>query len=101
MAPLKWREVPAPFVCPSAVECVMRALPLNKACGVDRVPAQVYRECATVLAAPFACVLNASLRAASVPAQWKHAFVTPVAKIQQPSAPGEFRPLTAAEIAFV
>lgn len=60
-------------------EC-LRALDINKACGLDGIPARILKECALEISPTLCSLFNKSLSTGSVPDEWKKANVTPVHK---------------------
>lgn len=80
--------------------CMFRMLDNLKptATGLDGIPAWFLRLGAPVLAAPLAELINSSLAGGIVPAQWKTAFITPIAKVANPSQPSDFRPISVTSI---
>jgi len=64
------------------------------ATGLDQIPAWFLRLGAPVFAAPIAQLFNQSMASATVPHQWKKAYITPIPKIPHPTAPTEYRPIS-------
>jgi len=70
----------------------------DTAAGPDGLPAWFLRLSAPAIASPLAWLYNHSLSQGLVPVQWKSATITPVAKIQQPLGPADFRPISVTPI---
>lgn len=64
------------------------------ATGLDSLPAWFLRLGAPVFCAPLAQLFNQSINSGVVPRQWKKAIITPIPKIQHPTQPNEYRPIS-------
>ena len=64
------------------------------ATGLDLVPAGFLRLTASVIAAPIAELYNQSIARVVVPIKWKKAFIAPVLKKWNPTAPEDYRPIS-------
>ena len=63
------------------LEGILSKINVNKAPGVDNLPARILRSCAKELSIPLAHKLfNLSLRTGKMPTLWKSANVTPIHK---------------------
>ena len=78
----------------AGVQKLLNRLKPNKACGPDKIPNRVLKELAPVLAPPLTALYNKSLEAGTVPAEWRHAFVTPVYKKEDKHSPSNYRPVS-------
>ncbi len=77
------------------VKAVIMALKNTGAEGVDKIPVQVLRLGAPVLAAPVAHLIGVSIRTSTVPDGFKLAIVHPVHKKKKPAATaGSYRPVS-------
>ena len=57
---------------------ILHSLRVNKAAGLDKIPARLVRDAETELAPSIAYLINKSIKDGSVPALWKVARVTPL-----------------------
>ena len=64
------------------------------ATGLDELPAWFLRIGAPVFAKYIAKLFQRSIREGVVPAQWKRAYIRPIAKVSSPSVPADFRPIS-------
>ena len=64
------------------------------ATGLDRIPAWFLRLIAPVFSAPIAQLFNRSIDTATVPAQWKRAFITPIVEVLNPTSAVDCRPIS-------
>ena len=78
----------------AGVQKLLNRLKPNKACGPDKIPNRVLKELAPVLAPPLTALYNKSLEEGTVPAEWRHAFVTPVYKKGDKHSPSNYRPVS-------
>ena len=65
-----------------AVCKILHSLRVNKAAGLDKIPARLVRDAETELAPSIAYLINKSAKDGSVPALWKVARVTPLYKAE-------------------
>ncbi len=70
----------------------------DTASGPDNLPSWFLRIAAPFIAAPFAYIANLLLSFSYVPLEWKSATITPVPKIQPPTHPSEFRPISVTSV---
>jgi hypothetical protein len=66
----------------------------HTATGLDALPAWFLRVGAPVFAAPIQQIFNLSLTTSEVPVQWKSAFIVPIPKINTPTCPADYRPIS-------
>ena len=62
------------------VEEILRSLKINKAAGLDKIPARLLRDAGKELTPSITFLVNKSLNDETVPALWKVAYVTPLHK---------------------
>ena len=79
------------------VEPLLRKLK-NTAPGCDNIPAWVFRTCSYELAGVVSFIINYTIRAGSIPANWLTATVTPVPKCAIPNDLSDFRPISVTPI---
>ena len=60
-------------------KCIER-LNEKKACGPDKIPIKVLKQCGNELAPILTCIFKQSLSTGEVPLDWKHANVVPIFK---------------------
>ncbi|MDW0252237.1 MAG: reverse transcriptase family protein, partial [Nitrososphaeraceae archaeon] len=83
-------------VC-STPDLVLKAIHKLKnslSCGVDLLPAYLYKQLAMSIAYPLNIIFNLSLSTSKLPADWKAAIVTPVFKKGLASDPSNYRPIS-------
>ena len=78
----------------AGVQKLLNRLKPNKACWPDKIPNRVLKELAPVLAPPLTALYNKSLEEGTVPAEWRHALVTPVYKKGDKHSPSNYRPVS-------
>ena len=84
-----------PFVItPTEVESVLKSLSLGKASGPDTVNNRILKELSVELSSPLADLFNQSLSTSIFPDAWKEAYVSPIFKNGDRSAPGNYRPIS-------
>ena len=62
------------------LEGILSKISVNKAPGVDNLPARILRTCAKELSIPLAHLFNLSLRTGKMPTLWKSANIKPIHK---------------------
>ena len=72
----------------------MEELDVNKATGLDLIPAWLLKQCSCTLANPVAYIFNKSLESCIVPSQFKKAKVKPVFKKGDPCQASNYRPIS-------
>ena len=76
------------------VEKLLKNLKPGKAAGPDNVSPRVLKELAETIADPLTRIFRKSLSEGSVPADWKHANVSPIFKKGQKYDPANYRPIS-------
>ena len=71
---------------PFAIEKKLNSIDIHKSNGPDEVPNWFLRDFSVWLAEPLAAIFNMSISTGHVPCFWKRANVTPIPKIDHPSA---------------
>ena len=64
------------------------------ATGLDLLPSWFLRLGAPAFAKPIAELFNLSIATSIVPTQWKRACIRPINKVQNPTGPADFRPIS-------
>jgi hypothetical protein len=82
------------FVSTIFVEKELRSLKRSKATGIDDLPPNLIKDCATVIAKPLAHIINLSIKSSTVPALWKSAKVKPIFKSGDSDLVENFRPIS-------
>ena len=74
----------------------LKALNSKKSSGlhVHDIPVRLVKDGAEALARPLTLLMNRTINEGSLPADWKHAIVTPVHKAGSKSDPSNFRPIS-------
>ena len=70
----------------------------STATGTDGLPAWFLRLGAPVFCQPLMRLFNLSIATSSVPKQWKHAIICPVAKVAVPKSAADYRPISVTPI---
>ena len=79
------RNTTPPLPSIGQVKCCLKHLNTRKATGVDKIPAWILKRYHDDLAPVVHNILTASIRQCKYPSQYKHALVSPVAKVRNPS----------------
>ena len=66
----------------------------KKSPGADGVPSWIFRDFSIFLAPAITYLFNRSFDEGQVPSCFKHALITPVPKVQKPSSPAQYRPIS-------
>ena len=74
-------------------KCIER-LNEKKACGPDKIPIKVLKQCGNELAPILTCIFKQSLSTGEVPLDWKHANVVPIFKKGNRCKPENYRPVS-------
>ena len=70
------------------------ALDTNKASGIDGISAKMLRETAHSIIPAVTRLFNISLTLGKLPADWKHALITPIPKSTEMAAVSNYRPIS-------
>ena len=87
-------SVPTFLVDNKGVHKLLLDLNPHKAQGPDNIPTRFLKEFATEISPALTLVFQASLQQGMVPDDWKQAFVTPVFKKGDRTAPSNYRPIS-------
>ena len=77
-----------------AVSKILRSLKVNKAAGLDKIPARLVRDAEVELAPSLTYLINKSITDETVPALWKVARVTPLYKSEDKLLVENYRPIS-------
>ena len=77
------------------VEEILRSLKINKAAGLDKIPARLLRDTTKELTPSIKFLLNESLNDGTVPALWKVARATLLHKTDDMLLVENYRPISA------
>ena len=69
-------------------------LDITKACGPDRIPSRLLKECANEITLSLCMMFNTLLKTACLPKEWKEANVTPVHKKDSKELASNYRPIS-------
>ena len=72
----------------------LKALNSKKSSGLHNIPVRLVKDGAEALTRPLTLLMNRTINEGSLPADWKHATVTPVHKAGSKSDPSNFRPIS-------
>ena len=81
-------------VKPKVVSKILHSLKVNKAAGLDKIPARLLRDAKEELAPSITYLINKSITDGSVPALWKVARVTPSYKAEDKLLVENYRPIS-------
>ena len=73
---------------------ILKSLKVNKAAGVDKIPAKLIRDAEAELAPSINYLVNKSIKDRVVPAQWKVARVSPLYKAEDRLQTENYRPIS-------
>ena len=76
------------------VEHMLKSLDCSKACGPDKISAQMLKYTASTIAPSIARLFNCSIHSGKLPDQWKLSMIVPIPKSSQMSEPGNYRPIS-------
>ena len=79
---------------PDEVYNALVALDVTKSQGPSGISPRVLKECATVLAQPFADFFTICINSASIPSQWKVHLIVPIPKSGNRSVVNNYRPIS-------
>ena len=83
------------FYCTTdEVEHMLKKLDCSKACGPDKISAQMLKYIASSIAPSIARLFNHSIHCAKLPDQWKLSMIVPIPKASRMSEPGNYRPIS-------
>ena len=77
-----------------AVSKILHSLKVNKAAGLDKIPARLVRDAEVELAPSLTYLINKSITDGTVPALWKVARVTPLYKSEDKLLVENYRPIS-------
>ena len=69
-------------------------LDTTKACGPDKIPAHLLKECSEQIAPSLCSLFNHSLSLGQISLEWKSADVTPIRKKDSKEAAKNYRPIS-------
>ena len=69
-------------------------LDTTKACGPDKIPARLLKECSEQIAPSLCSLFNHSLSIGQIPREWKSADVTPIHKKDSKEDAKNYRPIS-------
>ena len=72
----------------------LEAMKCRKSTSFPDIPAHLLKEGAEALARPLALLMNRTISEGSIPAEWKHAVLTPVHKSGPKDHPSHFKPIS-------
>ena len=79
----------------SEVEQLLCGLEVSKACGSDKISAQMLKHTAISIASSVTKLFNLSIRLGRIPDDWKESMIAPIPKSATKSSdPGNFRPIS-------
>ena len=78
---------------PTIVRAILRKLKSNSAAGPDRLPPIFFKQTAHELAFPLSVIFRTFIDLHALPAEWRHANITPIFKKGSHSDPANYRPI--------
>ena len=76
------------------VKKVIRKLDASKSCGLDKIPANILKDCNEIIAPYLTYIYNCSISTAIFPDDWKMARVSPIFKAGTKEDCGNYRPIS-------
>ena len=73
---------------------MLKKLDCFKACGPDKISAQMLKYIASSIAPSIARLFNHSIHCGKLPDQWKLSMIVPIPKASRMSEPGNYRPIS-------
>ena len=86
------------YVSKLFVEKELKQLKVNKATGLDNLPARMIRDTASVISKPLTHIINLSLVNSEIPTDWKMSKITPLHKNGKTTTAGNYRPVSVLSI---
>ncbi|CAH1255608.1 Hypp1571 [Branchiostoma lanceolatum] len=87
-------DMPPVEVTLAGVQKLLQGINPAKASGPDLVPCRILRDYATEISPILHIIFNQSLESGQVPADWRSAFINPIFKKGDRSAPSNYRPVS-------
>jgi hypothetical protein len=81
-------------ITPEQVSAILNKLNVNKATGLDLIPAWILKQCSCTLAKPLTHIFNKSIESCMVPSLFKQAKVKPLFKKGNPCLASNYRPIS-------
>ena len=79
----------------SQVEQLLQGLEASKACGLDKISAQMLKHTASSIAPSVTKLFDLSIRMGKIPDKWKKSMIAPIPKAAAKSSdPGNYRPIS-------
>ena len=82
------------YITSDEVEHMLKSLDCSKACGPDKISAQMLKYTASTIAPSIARLFNCSIHSGKLPDQWKLSMIVSIPKSSQMSEPGNYRPIS-------
>ena len=76
------------------VKKVIRKLDASKSCGLDKIPANILKDCNEIIALYLTYIYNCSISTAIFPDDWKMARVSPIFKAGSKEDCDNYRPVS-------
>ena len=76
------------------VDKLLKALPLNKACGLDGISTGLLKKAGSIIVPSLTYIFNLTIRTGIFPEDWKIAKVTPIYKDDKKCIPDNYRPIS-------
>ena len=67
---------------------------LSKATGLNKIPAKLLKDAASVIAKPVTYLINLTISTGEIPSQWKEARVTSIYKTGMKDDENNYRPIS-------
>ena len=80
------------------VNKLLKGLKVNKACGLDEIPAILLFEAADQLTTPVTSIFKKSLEEGQIPSDWRRANIIPIFKKGSKTSPNNYRPVSLTSI---
>lgn len=85
----RFSKISPDFVCSE-----LKKIKANKSTDIANTPARLLKDGCGTLAKPLTALMNRSLAEGAIPADWKHATVTPIFKSGSITDPSNYRPIS-------
>ena len=82
------------YITSDEVEHMLKSLDCSKACGPDKISAQMLKYTASTIAPSIARLFNCFIHSGKLPDQWKLSMIVPIPISSQMSEPGNYRPIS-------
>ena len=89
-----FHNLPIPVLTEFHIGNYIDKLPNKHTSGVNKLPCSFLKQIKSQISFPLAMIFNNCIFTSEIPPIWKNTYVTPIAKIPNPSSVADFRPIS-------